>query len=133
MPQRIARFIYRYHIASIIGGLGIITICLIKLPDNESGITWPYFDKLVHYIMYLCLCGAYLFESSHKSTSGRFWNYAKGLFYCAVMAGAIEIAQETLTDYRSADWWDFWAGMAGALTSCGVAVLVRLSFRSRGR
>lgn len=133
MTKNIVLFLYKFHIVSIILGFGIIGLCFIKLPADNDGINIPYFDKIVHYIMYLFLCSAYLFESSHKASSGRFLNYVKGLFYCAIMAGTIELAQIFLTTYRSGEWADFWAGMAGAITSCLAAILIRLAFRSHGR
>lgn len=133
MTNQFAFFLYKYHIASVLLGFGIIGLCLIPIPSDNSGINIPYFDKIVHYVMYVLLCAAYLFESSHKPTSGRLLNYAKGLFYCAIVAGAIELAQLYLTTYRSGEWLDFWFGMAGALTSCLVALLIRRAFRSRGR
>jgi VanZ family protein len=133
MTSKFAFILYKYHIASILMGFGIIALCLIPLPSDNSGINIPNFDKIVHYVMYVFLCGAYLFESSHKPTSGGLMNYAKGLFYCAIMAGSIELIQMYLTTYRSGEWLDFWFGMAGAFTSCLVAVLIRLAFRSRGR
>jgi len=133
MTRKIIQFIYNYHIFSILCGLGILFLCLIRIPLQESPIVIPYFDKIVHYIMYLMLGCAYLFESSHKRINGMLWIYTKNLIYCGIMAGAIELAQRYLTEYRSGEWLDFWFGMAGALTSCVVAVLIRLAFRSRGR
>lgn len=133
MTRKFIQFIYNYHIFSIICGLGIIFLCLIRIPLQETPIVIPYFDKIVHYTMYLLLGCAYLFESSHKRIDGMLWIYTKNLIYCGIMAGAIELAQRYLTEYRSGEWLDFWFGMAGALTSCGVAVLIRLAFRSHGR
>ena len=133
MNEKIIRFFYKKHVASVLLGVGIVALCMIQMPNEEQAMTWPYFDKLVHFLMYLFLCGAYLFESSHKPSSGRMLNYLKGLIYCAIMAGTIELAQKYLTTYRSAEWLDFFAGMAGAITSCGLAILIRLAFRSRGR
>jgi hypothetical protein len=133
MTRKIVKYIYKFHVFSIVLGLGIIALCLIQIPDTDEAITIPYFDKIVHYLMYLFLGGAYLFESSHKEKSGLFWNYAKEMIYCGLMAGAIELAQGYLTDYRSSEWLDFWFGMAGAFTSCVAAISIRLAFRSHGR
>lgn len=133
MTRKFIQFIYNYHIFSILCGLGIIVLCMIRIPMKETPIEIPYFDKIVHYTMYLLLGCAYLFESSHRRIGGMLWIYTKNLIYCGIMAGAIELAQRYLTEYRSGEWLDFWFGMAGALTSCVVAVLIRLAFRSHGR
>ena len=133
MTRKFIQFIYNYHIFSILCGLGIIFLCLIRIPLQENTIEIPNFDKIVHFTMYLFLGGAYLFESTHKRTSSMLWIYTKNLIYCGIMAGGLELAQMYLTSYRSGEWLDFWCGMAGAFTSCVVAVLIRLAFRSRGR
>jgi VanZ family protein len=133
MTQKFIRFIYNYHLVSLLFGFGIIALCMIKIPPQENQIEIPNFDKIVHFCMYVFLAGAYLFESSYKRTSGMPWNYIKALIYCGLMAGAIELGQRYLTDYRSGEWLDWWFGMAGAATSCVVAILIRLAFRSRGR
>lgn len=133
MTRKFIQFIYNYHIFSILCGLAIIFLCLIRIPLQENPIQVPYFDKIVHFTMYLMLGCAYLFESSHKRINGMLWIYTKNLIYCGIMAGVIELVQGYMTDYRSGEWLDWWFGMAGALTSCGVAVLIRLAFRSHGR
>jgi VanZ family protein len=133
MTRKFIQFIYNYHIYSILCGLGIIVLCMIRIPIQESTIQIPNFDKIVHFTMYLFLGSAYLFESAHRRTGGMLWVYTKNMIYCAIMAGGLELAQMYLTTYRSGEWLDFWCGVAGALTSCLVAVLVRLAFRSRGR
>lgn len=133
MTRKFIQFVYNYHIFSILCGLGIIFLCFIRIPLQENPIQIPNFDKIVHFTMYLLLGGAYLFESTHKRTSSMLWIYTKNLIYCGIMAGAIELAQMYLTSYRSGEWLDWWFGVAGAFTSCVVAVLIRLAFRSRGR
>ena len=133
MTRKIIQFIYNYHIFSILCGLGIIFLCMIRIPLQDSPVQIPNFDKIVHFTMYLMLGSAYLFESSHRRVGGMLWIYTKNMIYCGLMAGAIELAQMYLTSYRSGEWLDWWFGVAGAFTSCVVTVLIRLAFRSHGR
>jgi VanZ family protein len=133
MTRKFIQFIYNYHIYSILCGLGIIVLCMIRIPMQETQIQIPHFDKIVHFTMYLMLGSAYLFESAHRRTGGMLRVYTKNMIYCGLMAGAIELAQMYLTSYRSGEWLDWWFGVAGAATSCVVAILVRLAFQSRGR
>jgi VanZ family protein len=133
MTRKFIQFIYDYHIFSILCGLAIIILCLIRIPLKDKPIEIPNFDKIVHFVMYLLLGCAYLFESSHRRKGSMLQIYVKNLIYCGIMAGAIELAQMYLTSYRSGEWLDWWFGMAGAATSCVVGVLARLAFRLHGR
>lgn len=133
MAEKFIHTVYKYHLFSIFCGLGIVLLCMVHIPQQNTGIDIPYFDKYVHFFMYLLLGCAYLFESTHRKKDGLLKAYLKNLLYCAVVAGTIEIAQAYLTSYRSGEWLDFWAGMAGALLSCGVAESARRAFRLHDR
>ena len=136
MIKKTADFLYRYHIFTIICALGIIGLCLMRIPLQDNSIQIKNFDKIVHFLMYLFLGTAYLFESRHKRSDSGWktaWTYTKCMVFCAALAGAVELAQAGVTDYRSGDWMDWYWGLAGAFTSCAVAGLFRLAFQLRGR
>ncbi len=114
---------------SILLGFMIIAVCMIKVPDTDSNINLPYFDKAVHFLMYFLLSAIYVYESSKNKSLSVFLINFKSVVYCALLAGAVELAQGMLTTTRSADFWDFLAGVAGAIMGCLAIGLIRRAFQ----
>jgi VanZ family protein len=133
MQLKLPVFIYKYHLLSIFTGLGILLLCLIKMPPNNDGITIPDFDKIVHFTMYLTLSGTYLIESTQRSDKSFFRICLGAILTAAIFGGAIELVQMYFTTYRSGEWKDWFCDLAGAFTSCAAGGFFRLAFRSHGR
>jgi VanZ family protein len=133
MHLKLPAFIFKYHLLSLFTGLAILLLCIIKLPPSESGIQIPYFDKMVHFTMYLALSGTYLLESTQHSDKSFFRICLMAIFLAAIFGGAIEFIQLYLTSYRSGEWMDWFSDLAGAVTGCVVGVFFHLAFRSHGR
>ena len=74
------------------------------------------FDKLIHCVMTMGLSVVVFFDQTlyfkRKRTFRGIW-FATWLVP-VVYTGGIEILQEYISVYRSGDWGDFWASMAGA-------------------
>lgn len=114
---------------SILLGIMIITVCMVKMPQTDSKIALPYFDKVVHFLMYFFLSIIYVYESSKNKSLSDFLIHVKSVAYCSLLAGTVELAQGMLTSTRSGDWWDFLAGVAGAIIGCLAIGLIRRAFR----
>ncbi len=82
----------------------IIFVSFVRIPQGEGPQLFPYTDKVVHLFLYFIL-GILL--SSKNTNPLWLWLFA------AFLGGSIEILQGLLTSYRSADFWDFMADMAG--------------------
>jgi VanZ family protein len=74
------------------------------------------FDKLIHCLMTVGLSIIVFFNQTlyfkRVRTIRRIW-FATWLIP-VIYTGGIEILQEVASTYRSGDWVDFWASMAGA-------------------
>jgi len=77
---------------------------------------FPHFDKIVHFLMYLSISGAILFEGYI-----RIGRMDKRIFllnlYPLILGGSLELIQKTFTVYRSGDWCDFIADVSGILAA----------------
>lgn len=100
-------------------------LCLIKSPSLRL-YTFSGFDKVVHAVMYLGLCGVFWAEYVHSR-----WRLSRGRLLLlgvaapVLMSGLVELAQEYLTDSRTGDWADFAANSVGV----AVAALGALAWR----
>lgn len=118
----------RYHLFSVLCGILIIVLCTIKLPPQDNDISIPYFDKFVHFMMYLALSLSFITERflSAKSTPIK-----PGATYLLILAisfivgGLIELVQAYLTSYRSGDIIDLLCDVGGSLTAILIASIFR--------
>lgn len=121
----------RYHIPSALCAGAILLACVIKLPPDENPIIIPYFDKIVHFTMFFTF--SFLFILENRITGDKKWKEPLPLILLAVVftalfGGLIEIIQGELTDYRSADIFDWYSDLAGSLTAVilsGLVITVR--------
>ena len=107
----------------------IATVWVVTLAPLPSGayraISFPAFDKVVHVGLFgglaLLLCWALNASARPRAV------VIVGL--ASVMAGLIEVVQGLLP-YRSAEWWDLLAGVAGALA--GTVLAAAIASRASG-
>jgi len=116
--------ICRYHLPSILCGSCILLLCVIKIPADETPITIPYFDKIVHFTMFFTL--SFLFVVENRITSDKKWQNPLPLVFLTVLlaalfGGLIEIIQGELTNYRTADIYDWYSDLAGSFTAVALA------------
>jgi len=71
-------------------------------------------DKVIHLLMYFAITIVLLFESYLANPKSIYKIYRLNLIPFA-LGGAIELFQEYLTQYRSGDWIDFFADVAGII------------------
>jgi VanZ family protein len=110
------RFIKNYYRTIIV--LLLILILSTISGDKVSGVSWitiPYFDKIVHLGMYLCLSVTALFEIVRNKQN---ISVRKALIFIVLMAilygGTLELVQEYIIKSRSGDWIDFGFNALGA-------------------
>jgi len=97
----------------------ILLIALIFLlslaPSSSLPYTrlWsiPYFDKIVHFLMYAPLCFVAFMES--RLSRQRFIIHVFIILGILLVSGLIEILQATLAPTRGAEWTDFFANFCG--------------------
>jgi VanZ family protein len=132
MTKKMLNTLYKYHIISILSGLLIFVICIIKIPQQDNNIQIPNFDKIVHFTMYLVLTAAFIFEST-KIGNGTGKNFLRvclmAFLWSAFLGGMIELAQAYFTNYRSGEWADWFCDLSGSLISCSASGLIRHAFR----
>ncbi len=117
----------RYHIPSVLCATAILLMCIVKLPSQDTPITIPYFDKIVHFSMFFTFSLLFIFEN--RVTSDRKWKAPAPLFLLTVLlsaflGGMIEVVQGELTDYRSADIYDWYCDLAGSLAAVAISGMV---------
>ena len=105
----------RYHKTLCI----LLMITILSLMDTSgieprSLVTIPYFDKIVHFIMYFTLAFTLMFEyylhHKYKITKG-----IQVLILPLIWGAIMEIAQFLLTNYRGAEWKDMLANTVGII------------------
>ena len=86
---------------------------------------FPHFDKFAHFMMYFGLSITLWFEyyRSHSKI------VRKRLFWGAIIgpilfSGALEIAQATMTTYRSGDIFDFVFNVLGVVAAAFAGVFI---------
>lgn len=97
----------------------IVYLCL-KRPSFESGVRFPYADKIVHGTFYFGFVLVWFRVGVDKMPLRI--PFLRYLFLVAVVFGVlIELAQKYLTTTRHADIWDVVANSTGAVL--GIALL----------
>ncbi|MCD8288246.1 MAG: VanZ family protein [Porphyromonadaceae bacterium] len=95
----------------------IVYLSLAKISTPTEIQKFPYADKAVHVIMYTILMLALYFDIHRRNLSEK--SNHRHLFYGTLTAiafgGIMELAQISLTRYRSGDWMDWIADAAGVL------------------
>ncbi len=77
---------------------------------------WLGIDKWVHFGLYFMLCFAWSYENSNFRNSMTLF-----LIIGVFIGGGIEIIQLYFTNYRSAEWGDFFADVAGLFVANFIA------------
>lgn len=107
----------RYQYLAILWAAFVLFLCNIRIDDRITGEGFFFigFDKLTH-------CGCF-FVFTVLLLRGRVrqknnYSYSIGtililLAVSAVLGGAIEVLQQYLFTYRSAEWWDFACDLLG--------------------
>lgn len=128
--------ICKYHILSALCGLLIFALCVIQIPQQEDPITIPYFDKIVHFLMYFVFSWLFLYENFHSNIAKKkkpIKIYLITIFLSLIIGGIIEIIQSDFTTYRSGNIFDWYFDMAGSITAIAIAELFRRASQVRGR
>ncbi len=107
----------RYHKTLLI--MLIVTILSLINTSNiktDQLFHIPYFDKIVHFLMYFTMAFFLMFEyylhHKHKLT-----HIIQILLIPLFWGAAMEITQLTLTKNRGAEWWDMAANTLGIITA----------------
>lgn len=100
-------------------------LCLFKPPTLRTPM-FGGFDKITHITMYLGTCSVFWFEYFRSSLH---FSKLKLLIIAVIapilMSGIIELSQEYLTTYRSAEWLDFLANSTGVILALIGSVIYR--------
>lgn len=118
----------KYHIFSVLCGILIFILCVIKIPQQEVPINFPHFDKIVHFTMYFTFSILYIFENLLSNPAKKkkpLILYLITIFLSLMIGGVIEIIQSDLTTYRSGDIIDWLFDMSGAITAIAIAAIYR--------
>ena len=106
---------YKYTIGLLVL---ILYLCLTTMP-HVSGLGdfgWLGIDKWVHFVLYFLLCFAWSYENSNFRNSMTLF-----LIIGVFIGGGIELIQLYFTNYRSAEWGDFFADVAGLFVANYIA------------
>ena len=100
----------------------MLLILYLALGPAPTGAQLPHLDKLMHagswgLMALLCLC---------------VWQdgYLKAFLVCGVHGAATEIMQGTRVVGRTADWFDWFADLTGALIAVGAVAWARRRVRA---
>lgn len=97
--------------------LAIVYLSLFNPPATPV-VTRPGFDKLAHFLMYAGFCSVLWFEYLKAHAVVDMKRIMLGAIVCPVLfSGAMEVAQSTLTKYRTGDWFDFLFNSLGVLAA----------------
>jgi VanZ family protein len=122
--KRLLYTISQYHLVTISCVTGILLVCLIRLPDNDTGSNIPYFDKIVHFGLFFTLSTGLLIENFINKKWLKKVIIIRTIVFSAVFGALIEFLQKFLTTYRSADVLDWFADLTGVT----VAIILSLLF-----
>ena len=87
--------------------LSLVTLSLIKVPEYTVSVT--HLDKWQHCFEYFVLCLSWLIAFYKKKKK-------RLVVVCCILLGVIiEISQNTLTSYRTGDFYDVIANSLGVL------------------
>nr|WP_321454141.1 VanZ family protein [uncultured Carboxylicivirga sp.] len=117
--------ILKYH-KTITIMLVVTFLSLMKTSDitPRDIFQLPYFDKIVHFLMYFTMTFFFMFEYylQHKH---RITHIVQILIIPLFWGASMELAQLFFTDYRGADWWDMLANSIGVFTAYFVVCIFR--------
>lgn len=124
--RNIGRIIVRYPLSLIILCV-IVYLSLFKPVATNSLYKIPYIDKIAHFLMYAGFCSILWFEHlrSHYCINIRkiiLWAIVSPILFSGIM----EVVQGHLTEYRTADWEDFFFNALGVLSAAVFSVYVTL-------
>jgi len=106
--------------------LVVTVLSLVNTSDFEPRDIYriPYFDKIVHFLMYFTMAFFLMFEyylhHKHKIT-----HIVQILLIPLFWGAAMELAQLLLTNYRGAEWWDMLANSIGVVTAYFAVYILR--------
>jgi VanZ family protein len=122
--KRIFKTICKYHLLTLFCVTGILIVCLIRLPENNTESSIPHFDKIVHFGLFFTLSTGYLIENHINKKWPEKRLLLRTIVFTAAFGALIECLQEMLTTYRSADIHDWFAD----LTGIAVAIIFGMLF-----
>lgn len=103
---------------TLLWGLFIFVLCTLKMKDiPQPNFTFEGIDKVVHFLFFLILSLIFVYETYRKQNTGfsRIRLSAILLLIGFVYGGGIELIQKFFFTYRSAEWLDLAADLAGSL------------------
>lgn len=101
-----------YKVFAVLWTLVIFYLCLDDSP-NLPKFTFPYKDKVVHFIFYFVFVFFWIKSLKIKSN-----DYLVVVLFVALLQGiGIEFLQENFTIHRTFDWYDILANSIGAIVS----------------
>ena len=106
------RYVIQYKFSILLVAI-ILLVSLApssSLPDSRL-FSIPYFDKMVHFLMYAPLCFVALMES--RFPRQRFRTHVFILLGILLVSGVIEVLQATVVPSREAEWTDMFANFCG--------------------
>jgi len=106
------RYLFKYKFSLLLITL-IFLLCLAPSSSLPQTRLWsiPYFDKIVHFLMYAPLCFVALMES--RFSRQRFIVHVLIILGLLLFIGVIELLQATLAPSRAAEWADLFANFSG--------------------
>lgn len=110
------QFIKKYRI-SLLTIIAILFLSFFK-PPKSSMSSISYFDKIVHYTLYLLFCSIIWIEYLRSHSTINRTRVVLGAFFAPIIFSAsIELGQEYLTTYRGGEWLDLLANSLGSTTA----------------
>lgn len=127
MWNRYTLKVLKYTCPPILVAAVIFYLCCLKTPDDMPDISWPYADKIVHFLMYFGLSGVasfwYIYGEKGRVIVLKLVAFA---FILPVLYGGfIEVVQEYYYEGRSGDWFDLLADALGSLSVLPLALIYR--------
>ncbi|WP_298782283.1 VanZ family protein [uncultured Polaribacter sp.] len=102
--------------------ISIIYLSLIKAPNLNIDLKFNNIDKIYHAIAYFSLAFSWLFTFRNKKKKNII------ILGCIFFGIIIEILQNTLTNYRTAEYLDIVANLTGIFTAL---ILFNLLFKKK--
>lgn len=127
MWNRYTMKVVKYTCPPILVAAVIFYLSCLKTLDDMPDISWPYMDKVVHFLMYFGLSAVASFGYIYGE-KGRVIILKLIIFAFALpilYGGLIEIIQEKYFEGRTGDWFDFLADALGSLTVLPLALIYR--------
>ena len=127
MWNRYTMKILKYACPPILVAAIIFYLCCLITPDDIPDASWPYTDKVVHFLMYFGLSGVasfgYIYGEKGRIIILKLIVFA--ILLPIIYGGLIEIIQEYYFEGRGGDWFDFLADALGSLTILPLALYFR--------